>query len=206
MRHALALSLFLVTATPGVAQTATPGGAQTTVPSDNGLQSSGVTAAAALAQTSGQWTGELQYRDYQSNSWQGLPMTVTVVAQPDGVTTVRTAQYDDGPQTGIVTITSMTMVDPAAGTASYALFRKGRAADIGLARIVDFRPGADAQHWTMVTTQSRSDGGSMADVRETTIRSGTSMTTLKDVNPEGDGLDQWLPRNRTVLTLAPADG
>ncbi len=160
------------------------------------------TAADALAATQGRWTGELQYRDYQSDTWQGLPMTVTIMAQPDGVATVRTAQFDDGPQTGIVTITSVTMVDAAAATASYAFFRKGRATDVGSAAIVRFQPGTDANHWTLITTETRPDGDSVAQVRETTIRAGSSMTTLKEVNPVGDGVDNWLPRNRTVLVVA----
>jgi hypothetical protein len=39
-------------------------------------------AAALLAQTAGRWQGELAYRDYQSNSWQALPVTVTIAARP----------------------------------------------------------------------------------------------------------------------------
>ncbi len=41
-----------------------------------------LTAAALLAGTAGQWCGSLEYRDYQSNKWVGLPMAVRVVAQP----------------------------------------------------------------------------------------------------------------------------
>lgn len=159
-------------------------------------------AAAALAATAGEWQGELQYRDYQSNSWQGLPMRVTVQAQPDGVTTLRTARYDDGPQTGIVTITSVTLVDRAAGIASYAIARTGRALDSGVARIASFAPGNDAVHWTLVTTERRIDGDSMAQVRETTTRDGDMLTTLKEVDLEGDGVDAFAPRNRTLLTWA----
>lgn len=36
-------------------------------------------------------------------------------------------------------------------------------------------------------------------VRETTIRNGTSLVTLKEVDPVGDGVTGWQPRNRTVL-------
>jgi hypothetical protein len=72
-----------------------------------------LTPAALLVGTAGQWQGELQYRDYQSNQWQGLPMKVAIVAQPDGVTLVRTASYDDWPQTGIVYITTVSQLDPA---------------------------------------------------------------------------------------------
>ena len=47
--------------------------------------------------------------------------------------------------------------------------------------------------------ETRKDGDSLAQVRETTTRDGASMVTLKEVNPLDDGKDEWLPRNRTVL-------
>ena len=156
-------------------------------------------AAALLAQTAGRWQGELQYRDYQSNTWQGLPMTVTIVAQPDQVTTIRTAQYDDGPKTGIVTITTINAVDPVAATLSYAAFRRSRPTDTGVEQIAKVEPGKDATHWSIVTTEKRTDGNQVADVRETTTRDGDTLTTLKEVNPVDDGKDVWLPRNRSVL-------
>jgi hypothetical protein len=51
----------------------------------------------------------------------------------------------------------------------------------------------------MVTTERRGDGNDMAQVRETTTRAGDTMTTLKEVNPDGDKKEVWLPRNRSVL-------
>ncbi|WP_404368921.1 hypothetical protein AB5I39_15700 [Sphingomonas sp. MMS24-J45] len=159
----------------------------------------GTKAAALLAGTAGRWQGELQYRDYQSNTWQGLPMTVTIAAQPDRVTTVRTAQFDDGPKTGIVTITTVNAVDPVAATLSYAAFRRSRPTDTGVEQISAAEAGADATHWKIVTMERRTDGNQVADVRETTTRDGDTLTTLKEVNPVEDGKDEWLPRNRSVL-------
>lgn len=158
------------------------------------------TAAVLVAGTQGEWRGELQYRDYQSNRWQGLPVEIEIRTQPDVVTVVRTAKFDDGPKTGIVTITTVSLIDPVAATDSYASFRKGRPVDTGTARIDRVTPGADATHWTIVTSEKRIDGNTMAQVRETTTRDGDRLTTLKEVNPEGDSDDTWLPRNRTVLT------
>jgi hypothetical protein len=157
-------------------------------------------AAALVAGTAGKWKGELQYRDYESNRWEGLPMEVTVAVQPDGVTTLRTARYDDGPKTGFVTITTASLVDPAAATLSYATLRKGRALDSGQARITAVTPGKDPEHWTLVTAEERIDGNGKAQVRETTVREGDRLTTLKEVDPLGDGKTEWLPRNRTLLT------
>jgi len=126
-------------------------------------------------------------------------MTVKITAQPDDVTTLRTAQYDDGPTTGIVTITTATLVDDDAMTMSYALFHKNRATDVGLSTIKSVTLGKDALHWTIVSIELRKDGDSMAEVRETTARNGDTMTTLKDVNPVDDNSDAWLPRTRTIL-------
>ncbi|UVO49367.1 hypothetical protein M0208_02095 [Sphingomonas sp. SUN019] len=159
------------------------------------------TIASLLAGTAGRWQGELQYRDYQSNKWEGLPVKVAIVAQPDALTTVRTAEFDDGPTTGLVWITTLSTIDPATGKESYASARKGKPFESGSAQLTLPSPPRDATHWTIVATDTRNDGNGMAKVRETTVRDGARMTTQKDVDPIGDGKDEWLPRNRTALTL-----
>jgi hypothetical protein len=155
--------------------------------------------AQMLAGTSGTWEGKLEYRDYQSNQWFGLPLKLSIVAQPDGVTTVRTAEYDDGPQTGLVWITTVQQVDIATFTITYDQFRKGRTPDAGMAKVTGFaRTGVD--QWNFVTEERRKDGNGFAMVRETTTRDGDSLVTLKEVDPEGDGKTEYLQRNRTTLT------
>lgn len=160
-------------------------------------------AAALLAGTAGEWTGELQYRDYQSNTWQGLPVSVVIRAQPDGVTVVRSATYDDGPVTGLVLITTSSIVDRPTSVQSWSTLRKGRAMDAGTAQLSMPTPAADATHWTIIATSRQRDGNAIAAVRETTVRDGATMTTIKEVNPDDDGSDEWLPRNRTVLIARP---
>lgn len=171
-----------------------------TLPAFSADKGNTLSASSMLSQTAGRWQGELQYRDYQSDTWQGLPMSVAITAQPDGVTTVRTAQFDDGPQTGIVTITTVTLVDPVAPALSYATFRRGRQTDVGRSRIAVVTKGADASHWTIVTVETRKDGDEVAQVRETTTRAGDVLTTVKEVNPANDNKEVWLPRNRSVLS------
>lgn len=124
---------------------------------------------------------------------------MNIVARPDNVTTVRTANFDDGPETGIVTITTVTLVDAASLTLEYAIFRRNRKADVGSSRIVDVVQGADLSHWSIVTVETRKDGNEVAQVRETTTRDGDLLTTLKEVNPTRDNKEVWLPRNRSVL-------
>jgi len=155
---------------------------------------------ALLTGSAGQWRGELQYRDYQSNRWEGLPMKVQITNQPDQVTQIRTASFDDGPKVGFVYITTISQLDPATGMQAYAQFRKSRAVDQGSAQL-RVLAAQDARHWTIVATEQRRDGDSQAEVRETTTRNGDRLETLKEVNPLGDNKDEWLPRNRTVLTL-----
>ncbi len=163
-----------------------------------------VSICALLTQTAGEWSGQLQYRDYQSNQWEGLPVKVRIAVQPDGVTMIRTAEFDDGPQTGLVWITTISQLDTAGKIESYAQFRKGRAVDSGTAELTMPSPARDPQHWTIVATQTRRDGNGMAQVRETTTRDGANMVTLKEVNPLDDGKDEWLPRNRLILNqIAP---
>lgn len=183
MHHAIFIGTVLLLSSGGLAKPTKPG------------------IAEVLAATAGRWQGELQYRDYQSNKWEGLPVKVTIAAQPDGVTVLRTAAFDDGPRVGTVWITTLSTIDPATGAQSYASARKGRTFDYGAATLTLATPPADATHWTIVATEMRNDGDGMAKVRETTIRDGSRMTTQKDVDPVGDGKDEWLPRNRTVLTL-----
>lgn len=153
----------------------------------------------ALATTAGSWTGKLEYRDYETNKWEGLPVKIRIAAQPDGVTLIRTAAFDDGPQTGTVWITTISQIDPVRGSESYAIARKGRDLDTGKRTAAFAAPPRDSTHWTIVTLETRKDGDSQAQVRETTTRDGASMITLKEVNPLDDGKDEWLPRNRTVL-------
>lgn len=183
MRRLAAVTLLLM---PGVAFSAEPG-----PPS----------LAELLAATAGDWQGELQYRDYQSNEWEGLPVKVKVAAQGDGVTMVRTAAFDDGPKAGTVFITTVTQVDPGTGRENYAAFRKNREPDSGAAQLSVASGPRDLTHWTIIATETRKDGDSPALVRETTTRCGTSLVTLKEVDPLGDGITEWKPRNRTVLEL-----
>ena len=55
-----------------------------------------------IASQVGEWTGKLEYRDYQADRWFGLPMRVSVTDGGDGVTQIRVADFDDGPRVGVV--------------------------------------------------------------------------------------------------------
>jgi hypothetical protein len=180
----------LILAAPGTLL-ATASTATTTAP---------LTISALRAATDGNWTGQLEYLDYGANRWFGLPMTVAIEAQTDGVTMIRKADFDDGPQTGIVRITTISLVNDTQGTESSAIFRKNRPMDADVWQVHLAGPARDLTHWTIVAQTVGKDGDRQATLRETTTRDGDTLTTLKEVDPLDDGKDEFFSRNRTRLT------
>jgi hypothetical protein len=160
-----------------------------------------LTITDARAATAGTWRGELQYRDYQSDRWVGIPVSVTIEPVGDGVTLLRRAVFDDGPARGAVYITSLAMLG-ADGVTEYTTgFRAGREPEIDSARL-QVTEALDAAHWSLVATRTGTDDDRPARIRETTTREGDRLTTLKEVDFTDDSTETWLQRNRTVLTKA----
>lgn len=162
-----------------------------------------LTPEAARASTLGRWQGQLEYRDYQADKWFGLPVTVAISDGGDGVTQLRTADFDDGPQTGIVRITTVSLLDPAKATLYSTSFRKARVPELQTARVA-LTDARDATHWTLVETIAGTDDNRPATLRETTVRDGDAMVTLKEVDFTDDAKVEWLARNRTTLRLLSA--
>ena len=184
MRLALAAAALLAALTPAL-----PAAAQ---------EAPAVSLAEARASTAGAWAGELQYLDYQSGEWQGIPVTVTITQEGDGNTLSRRAAFDDGPKVGLVYITSLSMLG-ADGTTEYSTaFRAGRTPELG-SDTLTLTAAADAAHWTMLATREGEDNNRPARIRETTVRDGARMTTLKEVDCLDEPGEQWFSRNRTVL-------
>lgn len=156
-------------------------------------------AALRLA-TVGAWEGKLEYRDYQSDRWFGLPVTVRIETPGDGVTLVRKAAFDDGPQTGTVWITTVELLDPATGLETSASFRKGRKPELDTTTLRLAAPARDAAHWTIIAQVDGRDADRPARLRLTTVRDGAVMTTLKEVDFLDDAGEAWIQRNRTTLT------
>lgn len=185
MRPAFAAAALLSALTPAL-----PAAAQEAAPA--------VTLAQARASMAGAWKGELQYLDYQSGEWQGIPVTVTVTLEGDGNTLSRRAAFDDGPKVGNVTITSLSMLGPDGTTEYSTAFRAGRTPDLG-SDTLTLTAATDAAHWTMLATHDGEDDDRPARIRETTTRDGVKMITLKEVDFLDDTGEQWFSRNRTVL-------
>ena len=156
-----------------------------------------LTVATARQSLVGDWRGKLEYRDYQADKWFGLPVKIEVRDGGDGVTLIRTADFDDGPKTGIVRITSVSLLDGANETT--ATFRKGRKPELETAALTLGPASKDAAHWTLVETETATDDERPATIRLTTVRDGGKLVTLKEVDFADDTKAEWLVRNRTTL-------
>lgn len=160
-----------------------------------------LTIAELRGATAGNWQGQLEYLDYRANQWFGIPMTVSIERQIDKVTVIRKAEFDDGPVTGMVQITTTSMVNDTNGTESAAIFRKNRPMDADVWQVRLAAPARDLTHWVIIAETIGKDGDGQAKLRETTTRDGGTLTTLKEVDPLNDGKDEFFARNRTRLTL-----
>lgn len=156
------------------------------------------TARASLA---GSWSGSLEYLDYSTNKWFGIPVKTLIEDQGDGATTIRKSQFDDGPKVGFVQITTVELFDQAKGVVTTATFRKGRSAELTSYTVRLDGAAKDATHWTIVEGTKSSDDDRPAMLRLTTVRDGDALETLKEVDFLDDSKSEWLKRNRTRLTL-----
>ena len=180
MTRAIAVLLALAAAAPATAQEAP------------------LTIAQARASLAGEWQAELQYRDYQSDEWIGIPYRASVAIVEDGVTQIRTNAYDDGPARGTVWITSLAMLAADGVTEHTTAFRADRDPS-PITWTLALASAADATHWTLVATSQSTDANRPATLRETTVRDGDTVTTTKEVDFSDDTVVDWLMRNRTVL-------
>ncbi len=180
-----AIAALLTAAVPAAAQDAAPA----------------ITPTEARASTAGSWAGQLQYLDYSSGEWQGIPVTVTVTVEGDGNTLSRRAAFDDGPRVGLVYITSLSMLAKDGATEYTTAFRAGRTPELS-AHTLTLTAAADAEHWTMLAVRDGTDDDRPARIRETTTRDGASLVTLKEVDFLDEPGEQWFSRNRTVLERA----
>lgn len=147
---------------------------------------------------SGQWTGALGYRDYQSDRLFEIPVTTTIEALPDDATIIRRSLFDDGPANP-VWITTVSLDDAQAGASTSASYRRGRAPALATEtmRVSAWR---DDQHWTIVYSETGEDDDAPADIRVTETREGDDLLAVKEVRPVGAGDDAWRFRNQTRLT------
>lgn len=165
-------------------------------------QAANIDVTAARASQVGRWEGTLEYRDYQSNRWEGLPVKVEICDGGDGVTQIRVADFDDGPRVGNVRITSVSILGKDGTTEFIADFRKGREPGLAKATLSLLR-ATDPAHWTIVSETTSTDDNRPARLRVTTTRDGDTMVALKEIDFLDDAKESWLPRNRETLKKKP---
>lgn len=160
------------------------------------------TAAELERSLSGLWTGALEYRDYQSNRQEKLPMQTRLSVGPDQATLTRLSTFDDGPRVGNVFITTVSLFNAAGTRVTSAMFRHGRDVEMVTdeAAVTTWQ---DNTRWTVVYQRQGIDGGQAADIRVTQSRSGAVLKAVKEVKPAGAPDSAWAFRNQTVLTLQP---
>ena len=158
-----------------------------------------VDVAAARQSIVGRWEGSLEYRDYTADKWFGIPVKTMIEDQGDGVTIIRKSDFDDGSKVGNVRITSVELYDPAKESVTTGTFRKGRKAELTDYTVRLSGVPADATHWTMIEETDAMDDNRPARLRLTTVRSGASLQTLKEVDFLDDKKAEWLARNRATL-------
>lgn len=151
----------------------------------------------------GDWVGALGYRDYQSDQLFELPVRTSIDVIEDGLTQVRRSAFDDGPS-GTVWIVSTSLDQPETNRVTTATFRAGREPEL-LSETVAVAAYVDAEHWTLVYSQTGEDDDAPAEIRITETRDGPELLSVKEVRPVGTGDDAWRFRNQTRLTLQAGD-
>lgn len=150
----------------------------------------------------GTWSGVLSYRDFQNDRRFELPVVTRIQAVPDGLTFIRTSEFDDGPKTGRVYITTVSLFDADGRRASQASFRKGRAVEawVEQAEVLEWK---DAQHWTLRWQYEGQDNGQPATLRSTQVRRGEQLETTREAKPRGAPDGDYRQRNQSRLTRQP---
>ena len=152
------------------------------------------TPTEAFTSLEGEWTGELTYRDYQSNKLESIPVDVAMETLPDGETMVQRYTYTDpGFQ---VYITSLIAVKD--GLLTGATARAGRAFET-YKKDIALSANTSKTDWTAVLTSEATDGDRPARVRETMVRDAGSLKVLKEVDFLDDDKDEWMLRNEITL-------
>lgn len=155
-------------------------------------------AATLVAGLGGRWTGTLNYRDYTSNAQEQLPMITEIVALGDGATVISINRFADGPKTGIVTITDVSLFDTKAGRVTTETFRRGKAvtSEDSAMQVARY---TDGLHWSIIYTRDGSDNDQPALIRLTQTRDGTKLTERNEVQPKATP-GVWMLRSGTDLT------
>lgn len=152
-------------------------------------------AAEAFTALEGIWQGQLEYRDYQSDTLQAIPLRVEFDTIPDNTTFLQRSVFTDPGFPVLIT----TMVNVEGETVSVANSRAGRPFE-SYAQTARLTNGAVARNWTMTLTRIDQDDNRPAAIREVMVRDGDILTVTKEVDFLDDDAAEWMFRNRVTLS------
>ena len=127
-----------------------------------------------------------------------MPMTSRIDVGACGATVTRASAFNEGPKTGSVYITTVSLFDAKTSRTTYAVYRTGRAVEITTDDVV-VRDYKDRQNWTIVYARSGTDGDSPAEIRVVQSLAGSELTELKEVKPVSAPDAQYAFRNQIRL-------
>ena len=152
-------------------------------------------ATEAFAILEGNWQGQLEYRDYQSNMMQAIPLDVEFEKIPDNTTFLQRSVFTDPGFPVRIT----TMVNVEGETVSVSNSRAGRAFE-SYAQTAHLTAGSVADSWTMTLTRIYQDDNRPAAIREVMVHNQGKLTVTKEIDFLDDEATEWVFRNRVTLS------
>lgn len=152
------------------------------------------TPAEVFASLDGNWEGVIEYRDYQSDTLQSIPMRANMESRPDGVTMVQRFSFSD-PRAAVY---ATNLIAFGGDTLSGAAARAGRPFETYQQKVTVTSSEAK-DRWSLIMAQEGMDDNRPASIRETVIRIEGQMIITKEVDFLDDNKQQWDFRNRVTL-------
>ncbi len=152
-------------------------------------------AVDAFSALEGEWQGQLEYHDYQSDTLQVIPLRVEFDTIPDDTTFIQRSVFTDPAFPVRIT----TMVNVEGETVSVANSRAGRPFE-SYANSARLTGATSADNWSMTLTRIDEDDNRPAAIRELMVRNGDMLTVTKEVDFLDDDTAEWMFRNRVTLS------
>lgn len=138
-------------------------------------------ASTVYAGLTGDWVGQLQYRDFSSNERVFLPTWLSVQIQADGKSVQLAYTYDDGPNKTVKELSTL-VLDATAGTATFASDREHSSETYKAEGLPEF---ARAGRGKLVLTGTGVENNKKVDVRITVVVRRNLYTYVKDTRLPG---------------------
>jgi hypothetical protein len=130
----------------------------------------------------GKWTGQLEYRDFQSNAHTFLPTWLTVTETPDQKSLQFSYVYDDGPTKTVRELMTVTL-DPATGKMSFTSNRDHSSDTYDVQGLEEF---AKLGRGILVLTGPGKENDKTVDVRITLNLRRNLYTLRKETRHQGE--------------------